>query len=627
MTGDDVVPGDAGEHQCGAVTEVAAPLDVGVQRIADHQDSIAVERTPCLALEFVVDVLIDRGVGLAEVDEFSRGAVHLQDLLNEARLSTGANADHATANAVELIGIRHDQGRPRMMTEEVDHGGEAPLPVEYLFSLTHDHAAAAIQLVEGEGGLQSGRVGIAGIPQAADDEVAVPAQLGSPLDQLLKAVGAADDVLGREVDAPAAKQAAALRLRARPVVGEQHEGELVIRHPLEKFATARQPLTPENEDAVHVADNALDLAVASSQPVEERWDDDGGPPGLRVGAEQSLQILARGRFRNRDCTTIVWPHRDQLGKVTMIGFILAAGYGKRLRPLTEHVPKALAPMGGRPLLAWALERVAAAGPSAILVNSHHLAPRIAAYREESPIAFEISHEPEVRGTGGALHAATTRLAADESFCVANADILCTADLGRLHADFLATGAAIGLVADLREPKGSIYLEPRELAYLGVPAEGEAPVGSVGGDFVGIAFYRREVLDLLTPEDQSVVPVWQRARAAGLVVKVLPLGDHYWRDLGRPISLVEAHWDILTGRLPNRKLPDHLMLDLPGQRCFPRDFPVAMRERVGKLSWVEAAVPEGTSIRRSVALGRATLRPGAVYDRCLLTAWGEVDLGD
>jgi len=56
--------------------------------------------------------------------------------------------------------------------------------------------------------------------------------------------------------------------------------------------------------------------------------------------------------------------------------ILAAGKGERLRPLTDTVPKAMVEVGGKPLIAWHLERLAAAGYGEAVVNVSHLAERI-----------------------------------------------------------------------------------------------------------------------------------------------------------------------------------------------------------------------------------------------------------
>lgn len=104
--------------------------------------------------------------------------------------------------------------------------------------------------------------------------------------------------------------------------------------------------------------------------------------------------------------------------------LLAAGYGRRLRPLTDCLPKALLPIHGTPLL----ERHLAALHDArrIIINAHHLAEQITAYVQDHPRRdrIRLSHEPEIRGTGGALVQAG-RLLRSDPVVVINADTLYT----------------------------------------------------------------------------------------------------------------------------------------------------------------------------------------------------------
>jgi mannose-1-phosphate guanylyltransferase len=91
--------------------------------------------------------------------------------------------------------------------------------------------------------------------------------------------------------------------------------------------------------------------------------------------------------------------------------ILAAGYGRRLAPLTDSVPKPLLPVGGVPLLARIIEDVLALGLEQyeIVINTHHLAEQIQEFISNNYPGIGISHEPEIRGTGGAIIAAASRL--------------------------------------------------------------------------------------------------------------------------------------------------------------------------------------------------------------------------
>lgn len=88
----------------------------------------------------------------------------------------------------------------------------------------------------------------------------------------------------------------------------------------------------------------------------------------------------------------------------MRALLLAAGFGKRLRPLTRRVPKCLVPIDGKPLLGYWLSLLFDGGVEHVLVNLHWLADEVRAYVESSPYAFRVTtvYEDELLGTGGTI---------------------------------------------------------------------------------------------------------------------------------------------------------------------------------------------------------------------------------
>ena len=134
----------------------------------------------------------------------------------------------------------------------------------------------------------------------------------------------------------------------------------------------------------------------------------------------------------------------------MKAFVLAAGLGTRLRPLTDRMPKALVPVGGVPLLEQLFIRLKDAGYDEIVVNVHHFADMIEdflAEKENFGLKVEISDERDLlRETGGAVrHAAPLLESPDGHFLVHNVDIISDLDLRWFDARF-ATGD--GQLADL-----------------------------------------------------------------------------------------------------------------------------------------------------------------------------------
>src|SRR4030042_6041601 len=113
-------------------------------------------------------------------------------------------------------------------------------------------------------------------------------------------------------------------------------------------------------------------------------------------------------------------------------FILAAGLGERLRPITDHLPKPLLPILGKPILQSILEKVSILPAHKIGINLYHKKDIIENWITQSAFnkKVELFHEDPILGTGGALKNAETFLNAS-TFIVHNSDIVSDIDLGKL----------------------------------------------------------------------------------------------------------------------------------------------------------------------------------------------------
>jgi mannose-1-phosphate guanylyltransferase len=114
--------------------------------------------------------------------------------------------------------------------------------------------------------------------------------------------------------------------------------------------------------------------------------------------------------------------------------LLAAGFGSRLRPLTDDLPKCLVPIKGQPLLGIWLTRLSAAGCGPFLINTHYRAEQVAAFIEAGPYRAQVmlAHEPVLRGTAGTL-LGHLDFFGDEDGLLIHADNYCLADF----SDFIA----------------------------------------------------------------------------------------------------------------------------------------------------------------------------------------------
>ena len=144
----------------------------------------------------------------------------------------------------------------------------------------------------------------------------------------------------------------------------------------------------------------------------------------------------------------------------MKAMILAAGFGTRLRPLTEMKPKALMPVANKPILARNIEYLISHGITEIIVNAHHHHQQIVDYlREESSIGLniEVKVEQEILGTGGGIKNAED-FWDKEPFFVINSDILTDIDLAAVYQVHQTSGALVTLVLHDCEPYNQVQVD-------------------------------------------------------------------------------------------------------------------------------------------------------------------------
>jgi NDP-sugar pyrophosphorylase family protein len=131
-------------------------------------------------------------------------------------------------------------------------------------------------------------------------------------------------------------------------------------------------------------------------------------------------------------------------------FVLAAGFGSRLKPITEVLPKPLMPIGDVPLIGYALTLLAKHGITEVAVNTHHLGKVLEQKLGDGSqfgVQITYSHEKEILGTGGGLRRMHPFLK-DDTFVVINSDILIDLDLTAVIAQHKENNALATMV--LRE---------------------------------------------------------------------------------------------------------------------------------------------------------------------------------
>jgi NDP-sugar pyrophosphorylase family protein len=241
----------------------------------------------------------------------------------------------------------------------------------------------------------------------------------------------------------------------------------------------------------------------------------------------------------------------------MKAMVLAAGLGARLRPLTDHRPKALVEIAGRTLLEITLERLRAIGIREVIINVHHLAPMIIEYLETNHnfgMRIEVSREDVLLDTGGGLKKAAWFFLEDSSdfekpFLVHNVDVLSTIDLARM-VQFHAENKALATLAVQNRQTFRYLLFDERLGLcgrrFGRDGKDECVRSSPKAQalaFSGIHVVSPRLLDMMTEEGAfSIITSYLRLAAQGERILAFRADEYYWRDLGRPEHMTQAELD-------------------------------------------------------------------------------------
>jgi mannose-1-phosphate guanylyltransferase len=218
-------------------------------------------------------------------------------------------------------------------------------------------------------------------------------------------------------------------------------------------------------------------------------------------------------------------------------FILGAGLGKRLRPLTDVLPKPLVPLFHKPLAEWAVGACEAVGCKRFAINTHHLPEKWRGFGDGRDISF--FHEPVLLETGGGLKNIEPWIE-DSSLLIHNGDIFSSMDLRKLVEAHEASGDEVTLA--LRS-NGTAK-------HIAVDSEGKVTdihrkLGRAEGSkvFSGIYCVRRDFLRRIPAcEKISVIPFFLALVKEGKLGSVT-LDSGKWMDLGDVESYLAAHREL------------------------------------------------------------------------------------
>lgn len=229
----------------------------------------------------------------------------------------------------------------------------------------------------------------------------------------------------------------------------------------------------------------------------------------------------------------------------MRALLLAAGLGTRLRPLTNHLPKCLVPIHGRPLLDYWLDTLLQHGVEEVLINTHYFAPMVVAFLNRSEWAgrVRVVYEEQLLGTGGTV-LANRAFFGDEPFLFAHADNLTIFDVRNFSEHHAARPAGADLTMMVFETDDPQSCGIVELDDRGVVKTFHEKVSSPPGKLANAAVYMLEpsVIDLMASlgkvEIDFSTEVIPRLRGRIFTYR----NSSYHRDIGTIVSWTEANRD-------------------------------------------------------------------------------------
>ena len=211
----------------------------------------------------------------------------------------------------------------------------------------------------------------------------------------------------------------------------------------------------------------------------------------------------------------------------MKAMILAAGRGERMRPLTDHTPKPLLKVGGKPLIVWHLERLAKAGFKEIVINHAHLGAQIeATLGNGAPWGLSIKYSPEKTAleTAGGIANALPLLGSDP-FLVVNGDTFTEIDFAFLHLKINMLAHLVLIDNPPQHLQGDFAIDAGMLKNSGKQML----------TFSGVGVYHPDLFaDIVSGEPAKLAPLLRKAIDSNAATAQYYQG--IWHDIGTPERL-------------------------------------------------------------------------------------------
>jgi NDP-sugar pyrophosphorylase family protein len=274
----------------------------------------------------------------------------------------------------------------------------------------------------------------------------------------------------------------------------------------------------------------------------------------------------------------------------MQAMILAAGYGTRLQPYTDHRPKPLFPLLNIPLLQLTIERLQVAGFDHIVVNCHHLRSQIKKLLSGIP-GITLQEESSILGTGGGLRYACEKLL-DEPLLITNGDIYHTIDFVQLYEKHLQTNCPVSLAVHDYPRFNTLLVEGERILGFDHKSNPDALA------FTGVHVIDPDILHGIAKGKKScIIERYQQMLQSNEEIAAIRVDGQYWTDIGTPADYLDLHRGLLTREIPCwQEINDSCLTP------FYIDEKATLGNNVNTIDWVcigEAQIGNNVTISRSV----------------------------
>lgn len=287
--------------------------------------------------------------------------------------------------------------------------------------------------------------------------------------------------------------------------------------------------------------------------------------------------------------------------------VLAAGYGTRLRPLTDEIPKPLIPVANQPLLSLVLRHLFRWHPEKVVVNGHYHARQLHDFLLSSPQAENLFfvYELDILGTGGGVRNAASKFGG-EFFMTINGDVLTDLPFDLVMNFHRQHNVLATLVLHDYPRFNSVQVKGQRIVSFNQKYTSSEKTQLFA--YTGIQVCSPRLLDLLRGSTGffSIVDLYEQLLREGreqIAAYIMPAGQYYWRDLGTVSDYLAIHQDLQKSELARLLLGHEL------------DFPLVAPG---------AEVPKSELSGATVIAPRCKLAAGSRIEDSIL--WPGVEMG-